>query len=91
MPDPTDTATTQALLERLNERLPRMMALKARVDGGARVDDTDIAFLRDMLEDAQLGQSYIARHPELHDLGGRLVQLYQEIVGKATENETKGA
>jgi hypothetical protein len=29
----------------------------------------------------------VVRHPELHALGSRLVQLYEEIVRKATENE----
>jgi hypothetical protein len=37
----TDAATLQALLARLLEfRLPRLLASKEHVDGGARLDDT---------------------------------------------------
>ena len=87
-----DTATLQALLDRLVKyRLPRAMALKKRVDAGERMTDTDIAFMKQALEDAQDGQHFVARNPEFHALGGELVQLYEEIVEKATENEKKAA
>ncbi|HEY1141853.1 MAG TPA: hypothetical protein VGE88_16865 [Lysobacter sp.] len=87
-----DTATLQALLDRLVKyRLPRAMALKKRVDAGERMTDTDIAFMKEALEDAQDGQHFVARNPEFHALGGELVQLYEEIVEKATQNEKKAA
>jgi len=87
-----DTATLQALLDRLVKyRLPRAMALKKRVDAGERMTDSDIAFMKEALEDAQDGQHFVARNPEFHALGGELVQLYEEIVEKATENEKKAA
>lgn len=86
--DIDDTGTMQALLERLlNFRLPRAMALKKRVDAGERLTDADIDFLKSALEDAQDGQKFVARNAEFHDLGIRIVQLYDEIVRKATENE----
>ncbi|MDR0181550.1 hypothetical protein [Lysobacter arvi] len=93
MPHPTDdTATLQALLDRLVKfRLPRAMALKQRVDAGERMSDADIAFMKEALEDAQDGQHFVARNPEFHALGAQLVQLYEEIVEKATENEKKAA
>jgi len=87
-----DMATLQTLLDRLVKfRLPRAMALKERVDAGERMTDTDIAFMKDALEDAQDGQHFVARNPEFHSLGVQLVQLYEEIVEKATENEKKAA
>lgn len=88
--DIDDTGTMQALLDRLlNFRLPRAMALKKRVDDGERLTDADIAFLKSALEDAQDGQKFVARNAEFHDLGIRIVQLYEEIVRKATENEKR--
>ena len=88
--DIDDTGTMQALLERLlNFRLPRAIALKKRVDAGERLTDADIAFLKSALEDAQDGQKFVARNAEFHDLGIRIVQLYEEIVRKATENEKR--
>ncbi len=87
-----DTATLQALLERLVKfRLPRAMSLKERVDAGERMSDTDIAFMKESLEDAQDAQHFVARQPELHALGAKVAQLYEEIVEKATENEKKAA
>ncbi len=87
---PDDTATLQVLLERLVKfRLPRAIALKKRVDAGERLTDADMAFMKVALEDAQDGQQFVVRNPEFHTLGIQLVQLYEEIVEKATENEKK--
>lgn len=84
----TDDATIQALLERLVKfRLPRTVALKNRVDGGERMSDADMAFLKSALEDAQDGLRLVARNPEFQTLGSQIVQLYGEIIRKATENE----
>lgn len=88
--DHDELGTTQALLDRLvHSRLPRTLELKQRVDAGARLTDPDLEFLKDLLEDAQNGQQFIARHPELHELAGRLALLYEDIVKKAVENESK--
>ncbi|GAA5072061.1 hypothetical protein [Lysobacter panacisoli] len=93
MADPhDDDATLQALLDRLVKfRLPRALNVKKRVDAGERLTDADIAFLKVALEDAQDGQHYVARNPEFHTLGVQIVQLYEDIVSKAMENEKKGA
>ncbi|MBF6024574.1 hypothetical protein [Lysobacter niastensis] len=89
MTTPTDdTAVLQALLDRLVKvRLPRAMELRQRVFAGERLSDTDIAFLKEALEDAQQGQHFVARNPQFHKVGIQLVQLYDEIIQKATENE----
>lgn len=92
MSDKTDDAATiQALLERLVKfRLPRTLAIKERVDSGERLTDSDIDFLKNALEEAQSGLKFVARNPEFQTLGVQIVQLYDDIVSKATENE-KGA
>jgi hypothetical protein len=91
MSDKWDVATSQALIDRLvDQQIPRAVALKNRVDGGARLTDVDIASLKDMLDDANLSRSYVLQHPELHMLAGQLVDLYGQIMRKALENEQKG-
>lgn len=83
-----DEATLQALLDRLLKfRLPRAIDLKQRVDAGAVLSDADIAFLKVALEDAHNGQQYVVRNPEFHKVGTQLVQLYEQIVARAMENE----
>ena len=89
---PDDTATMQVLLDRLVKfRLPRALALKERVDKGERLEEADIAFLKSALEDAQNGQHFVARNPELHSIGSQIAQLYDDIVSKALENEKKAS
>lgn len=83
-----DQATIQVLLERLVKlRLPRTLAIKQHVDTGERLSDSELAFLKSALEDAQLGQKFVAQNPEFHALGAQIAQLYEEIVRKAVENE----
>jgi len=91
MPGQSDDATIQVLLERLVKfRLPRTLDIKQRVDAGQRLSDSEAGFLAQALEDAQAATKFVARNPELHELGARIAQLYGEIVRKALENE-KGA
>ena len=90
MPGEHDDAVLAALLERLLKvRLPRALELKRKVEGGERLADADIAFLKAALEDARDGQRYVVRNPQFHTLGAQIVQLYEEIVSRAMENEKK--
>jgi len=88
MSDEHDEATLQALLDRLLKfRLPRALDVKQRVDRGELLSDTDMAFLKAALDDARNGQQYIVRNPEFHALGGQIMQLYEDIVSRALQNE----
>jgi hypothetical protein len=77
-----------ALVERFTEqRLPRAIALKARVEQGERLSERDIAFLDKVLRDANNIMPLVDKHPEWQPIAVRAISLYKEITEKALENE----
>ena len=85
-----EMGTLQAMLDRLVKvRLPRTLDIKHRVDAGERLTDFDIAFLKDVLEDANDAAQYVNDRPEFRTLASELVQHYEDIVHKAVENEQR--
>lgn len=83
-----DAGVAQALLDRMsNQRLPRALEIKERVDAGETLGEFDLRFLEEVFADAQAIQPMVERHPEYHDLAARAIHLYKEILDKAMENE----
>ncbi len=77
------------LLQRMEtQRLPHTLAIKARVDKGERLYDSDILFLQEVFADAERIAPLLDRHPEYQDIATRLVSLYKEITDKALANES---
>jgi hypothetical protein len=84
----SDTGVLTVLAQRLvDQRLPRALGLKEKVERGELLDDADVAFLENVFADAQKVAPIVARNPEFQGLAGRVVKLYQEITAKALENE----
>ncbi len=83
-----DAGTIAALMIRFKEtRLPRAQRLLEKVNGGEKLSDSDIGFLKRVYQDTRVGQSLIKRHPEYHDLVAGFVDLYTEIITTGLENE----
>lgn len=83
-----DAGTIQTLLERLERfRLPRALAIKARVDAGERLTEDDIEFLKRVFHDAEEARPLAERNPKYQSLVSQLVSLYSEITEKGLANE----
>ena len=87
-----DQGIAAVIVERMEEqRLPRALDLKAKVDEGGLLDDMDIDFLEKVFADSDALKPFLARNPEYQELAGRMMALYHSITTKALENEQKHA
>jgi hypothetical protein len=83
-----DIGVLTALAQRMREqRLPRALAIKERVDAGNVLSDRDVQFLEEILSDANRIAPIVKRNPEYAAVAARMVDLYKEITAKALENE----
>ena len=83
-----DAGTIAALMLRMQEsRLPRAKRMLEKVNGGEKLSDSDIGFLKRVYQDTRADQSLIKRHPEYHDLVAGFIDLYTEIITRGLENE----
>jgi hypothetical protein len=86
-----DTGVLMALVERFEKfRLPRALALKSKVESGATLDDSELAFLEQVGADSRQIHALVERHPEYQQLAVRASQLFTEIARRAAANETSG-
>ena len=91
-----DAGMIQVLLDRFNnQRLPRMLELKAKAERGEKLTDYELEFLEQhhALAGSQgatrSASQHLQRHPEFTDLVSRIAALYKEIATKALANESK--
>ncbi|MCK6405361.1 MAG: hypothetical protein L6Q60_05000 [Rhodocyclaceae bacterium] len=90
MANENDAGVIQALLKRFDEqRLPRALELKAKVDAGNTLEQFEVNYLEDILHDIRAIKGLVDRHPEHEPLVVKGMQLYTEITEKALQNEQK--
>jgi hypothetical protein len=78
----------QVLLTRLvDQRLPRLLEMKERVDGGELLGEFDIDFLEGALRDAQHNERFAGQFPEYTKIVAQVANLYEHITSKALENQ----
>ena len=83
-----DEGIIEVLLERMEkQRLPRLLALKEKVDSDEFLDDLDLDFLENSMLDARKIMPLIDRHPEYQQLASQIVSIYKEISEKALKKE----
>ena len=83
-----DAGTIAALMIRFKEtRLPRAQRLLEKVNGGEKLGDSDIQFLKRVYQDTRNYRSLVERHPEYNNLFAGFIDLYTEIITTGLENE----
>ena len=89
MTDPSkEDGVILALIDRFEkQRLPRLKALKEKVDRGERLSDGEVEFLDTVIHDAQQSKHLMDRHPEWQSFCSYVVHLYETITEKALDNE----
>jgi hypothetical protein len=83
-----DTGVIAVLAKRMvEERLPKALAMKERVDKGGVLNDLDLAFLEQIVADSGQLRPLMEKDPRVKELAGQMLQLYRGITEKALENE----
>ena len=86
-----DQGTLDALLKRFTDyRLPRAQRMLARVNEGQKLTDRDLRFLKRIKSESAGRMALLQRNPEYMKITSAFIDLYSEIIHKATENERSG-
>lgn len=83
-----DAGVIAVLAKRMvEERLPKALAMKERIDKGGVLNDLDLAFLEQIVNDAGQLRPLMEKDPRVKEIAGQMLQLYRGITEKALENE----
>jgi hypothetical protein len=83
-----ETGILAVLAKRMvEERLPKALELKERIDKGGLLNDLDLNFLEQVVKDAAAIRPLLKDNQRLIDVAASMTRLYKEISDKALENE----
>jgi len=83
-----ETGTIAVLAKRMvEERLPKALELKERIDKGGLLNDLDLAFLEQVVKDAAAIKPLIDKDQRMKEVSASMLGLYKAISDKALENE----
>ena len=78
------------LLERFTEqRLPRILKILEEVKEGRVLDDSELQFMEEVLENCRQLSGFVQEHPTYGEIYTRAIGLYHEVTTLALENERK--
>ena len=84
-----DACRVSAILRHLNnQRLPKLLAMKERLNCGERVDQEDMRYLHDCARDTLWVRDLCEGQPALRAICNRVTQLFKDITEQALQNET---
>ena len=86
--DDKELGITMALMERFEKQtLPDLLWIKGRIDKGELLSDGDMEFLERISQNATDIKPLVDKQPEWQTLYARAINLYEEIIAKALENQ----
>ncbi|MFL6578421.1 MAG: MGH1-like glycoside hydrolase domain-containing protein, partial [Povalibacter sp.] len=83
-----DVRVIQVMVQRLNQqRLPRAMKLKERVERGELLTEDDTSFLKKVIVDDGQETRVVTKYPEFRQVLDTMAKLYGDILNQAVVNE----
>jgi hypothetical protein len=85
-----ETVLRALLINFEKHRLPRVLDIKEKVDKGELLNDWEVAFLENAIDEAMRARASVDRHPEFQAVYAHAARLYDEITVQALKNEQRG-
>ncbi|BCD99403.1 hypothetical protein [Marinagarivorans cellulosilyticus] len=85
---PKELGTVEAILIGFNKhQLPRLLEIQERVNHGEMLNEFELVFLEETLQEVQDTEYFADRHPEYQKLVAEVASLYECITHKARANQ----
>ena len=90
--DLDETGVSQVIIERfVHYRLPLLMEIREDMVAGRKLSEGELEIMERVVGRAHSFRHFVYEYPELKDLVGKVISLYDEITTLAVENESRKA